>query len=471
MITGVTRKAVFDLFRTFDRDPYGVSALMTLSAPSKPGIDWWGNLEEVEFLKRLYDLKNLPSSDSRYEDAEGDIRQHRYANDDWEDDWIFTDERFQLQSSDKALLKFLTETLHPEVRSNKDEVNQIRAKLNELLKPDCYEIKQADVISGRPVFKAVSIEARKITPLMLREGIGQAIRNGMSAYEVANYCDSLKLPKPETNLEPMASKAGYVKERIKSLDRTALIKLARTVLEDHQHNPLVDLINEIDMRTTSRLKGRPKNLIFAANGPKPEIFLSDSVNNDIKINKNAKFCLIYDAEIDPNQGISWDDLVLWWMAKQKITDKTEANRRLYKRLLESCNEAEKIIFNSYGFIIKDRGFELPALIPQVYLHFDPLTASQRDGPGPLVRQRMDFLMLLPGRNRVVIELDGKQHYADANGKANPALYSTMMKEDRKLRLSGYHVFRFGGSEFTDKAKSKETMSDFFKCIFDYYGMK
>ncbi|MEO1376135.1 MAG: hypothetical protein AAFW70_17850 [Cyanobacteria bacterium J06635_10] len=43
-----------------------------------------------------------------------------------------------------------------------------------------------------------------------------------------------------------------------------------------------------------------KNLIFAANGPKPEIVLSDSVSNDIEIVKNADYCLIYDRHIEPH---------------------------------------------------------------------------------------------------------------------------------------------------------------------------
>lgn len=39
-------------------------------------VVWSGRLEEVEFLARLYDLKSLPSNDSRFPDASGDIWQH-----------------------------------------------------------------------------------------------------------------------------------------------------------------------------------------------------------------------------------------------------------------------------------------------------------------------------------------------------------------------------------------------------------
>lgn len=43
-------------------------------------------VDEVEFLDRLYDLDDLPSTDRRHRPARGDITQHRIANLDWDDD-------------------------------------------------------------------------------------------------------------------------------------------------------------------------------------------------------------------------------------------------------------------------------------------------------------------------------------------------------------------------------------------------
>jgi hypothetical protein len=37
-----------------------------------------------------------------------------------------------------------------------------------------------------------------------------------------------------------------------------------------------------------------KNLIFAANGPKPGLVLRDALNNDIEIVRNGEYCLVYD---------------------------------------------------------------------------------------------------------------------------------------------------------------------------------
>lgn len=99
---------------------------------------------------------------------------------------------------------------------------------------------------------------------------------------------------------------------------------------------------------------------------------------------------------------------------------------------------------------------IPALIPQVYLHYDPY--DQRTPRGlssgtPLGRQRMDFLLLISDRQPVVIEADGKQHYAQGD-QASAALHSEMVAEDRRLRLAGYEVYRFGGLRAHPEAEQR-----------------
>lgn len=67
----------------------------------------------------------------------------------------------------------------------------------------------------------------------------------------------------------------------------------------------------------------------------------------------------------------------------------------------------------------------------------------------------------------MIEIDGKQHYAD-EGKVSPAKYAEMVKEDRKLKLNGYDVYRFGGFEFQDKEEAEKIIKDFFEKLFEKY---
>ena len=84
-------------------------------------------------------------------------------------------------------------------------------------------------------------------------------------------------------------------------------------------------------------------------------------------------------------------------------------------------------------------------------------------------QRMDFLMLLPNGIRVVIEIDGKQHYSEGD-ISSPKLYAEMMVDTRKLQLKGYEVYRFGGYEFMDSQQMKQTVRDFFEMLFKKYSI-
>ena len=80
-----------------------------------------GQLNDVKFLLRLFDLANFPSDDPRFKTAEGDIWQHTVNNDDFERDWVFTDPRFSLMTcADLKFLDFLCETVHPVVRSDQE---------------------------------------------------------------------------------------------------------------------------------------------------------------------------------------------------------------------------------------------------------------------------------------------------------------------------------------------------------------
>ena len=87
-----------------------------------------------------------------------------------------------------------------------------------------------------------------------------------------------------------------------------------------------------------------------------------------------------------------------------------------------------------------------------------------------MRFRMDYLMLLPGGHRVVLEVDGVQHYSDGQGRADVHRYAEGMSADRELKLAGYEVFRFGGSELQNKADASLMLREFFVQLFRRYGV-
>lgn len=124
----------------------------------------YGRLDELSFLKRIYNLSEMPSTDSRFKDAEGDIIQHTINNEDWESNWVFYDDRFGLQhGEDEIFLRFLCENFHPAVRRERGAWAEFLSDINTLLLQDGYELYECETISGRSVydFKEVAVSRKK----------------------------------------------------------------------------------------------------------------------------------------------------------------------------------------------------------------------------------------------------------------------------------------------------------------------
>lgn len=167
LITKLTRNDIFDILK------YGLTVedrkaiqdngeIILKSEPLDIRINIFGRLEEIEFLSRLYDLEDLPSTDSRFPTFKSDIFQHRYNNDDWEDYWFLTDDRLKLYE-DKYLLNFICEIFHPYVRDEKSNWQYFLDEINNLLKIDGYELYETSRISNRIVYSWKKIESVEIT--------------------------------------------------------------------------------------------------------------------------------------------------------------------------------------------------------------------------------------------------------------------------------------------------------------------
>lgn len=217
---------------------------------------------------------------------------------------------------------------------------------------------------------------------------------------------------------------------------------------------------EVQETVASVAGGKPKNLIFANLRRKPDLILTDALDNDLEDVGNPEDLLIYDRPF-PSGLFTWDHLLDWWVDRPEAeADRSQAEKSLYRRLMESVKASssppERWFFRAYyGQFRKRLAADFPALFPQVVLHHDPRVRRL------LVRQRMDFMLLLPRGRRVVLEIDGKHHYAD-NDRASPRRYAEMVKEDRRIRLRGYEVYRFGGAEFASEEATHELVGAFFE---------
>lgn len=155
-ITEITRKEIAKLFKFGYTDNTNFLWDSKYNSPDDGKIFYvyHGELEELDFLKILYPLDIMPSYDSRFPNAEGEIWQHTINNDDYEYGWVFTDDRFGLNNGDDViLLKFLCTVFHPTYRNEEGYWKEYLAKIQDLLHHDGYELYISKYISGREVYE------------------------------------------------------------------------------------------------------------------------------------------------------------------------------------------------------------------------------------------------------------------------------------------------------------------------------
>lgn len=110
-----------------------------------------GRMGEIKFLSGLYELKTLPSYDSRYKNAEEDIGTHAY-NGDYQGNFPFEEERFQLLADDDKFLKFIARMAHPLVHQDAQQAQRIITIANDWLKVDGWEFYADRAIAGGTIY-------------------------------------------------------------------------------------------------------------------------------------------------------------------------------------------------------------------------------------------------------------------------------------------------------------------------------
>ncbi len=136
-----------------------------------------------------------------------------------------------------------------------------------------------------------------------------------------------------------------------------------------------------------------------------------------------------------------------------------------KRSLPEDSPPQRLFFETYYRIHAAADVPgLPALLPEVWLHWDYKTVRER-GVVALLAQRMDFLLLTADHGRIVLEVDGRSHYT------NPARYARQTASDRDLALRGYAVYRFGAYELRTDEQATELLTAFFATLFTRHGVR
>ena len=363
-ITGVTRRDIFDLFRKgITEDNWLITENIF--------YPYYGRSDVVEFLKRLYNLADWESRDSRVENAEKEIIMHTH-NGDYPDDWIFEDERFQLlDGEDNILLNFLCEVFHPEVRDENGAWERYLERINTLLNEDGYEIVATSKLSGRDVFswKIYRMKPAMYIPfsernksLIINKKISVKLPNAVrhQLFKVMDEYNEIFYLTDETNWNYYKSVSEFVFNDITKFhiprhfvdNEYVEIKEFNDFIKATNPFTVFDVIESFDGHTTKSSQfGNEINAIFKLNNINVElrngeihstsnkaIGLDDSTN----INEAGLEELIRIAEDLYNKGN-------YSYAVEKIWDAFERIKTYYYPTLDKKKSVEKIINDiSYG---------------------------------------------------------------------------------------------------------------------------
>lgn len=216
-ISEATRRKIFRAFREED-------------------ISWSGKLEDLDFLKRLYDLDQFPSCDHRFETAEGDIRQHTINNPgDWDAYWIFEDERFNLlKCPEDEFLRFLSEMIHPKVRPDSKQAQTLLNLFNEQLSPEGYQIVEKSNEFGNKHFEATGILSNTVRALEQAKDVAEKLNSEHIQKEIVRMTNAIEKD-PELAI-------GTAKEFLESICKTILNERKKAFEADEDLPKLIFMV-------------------------------------------------------------------------------------------------------------------------------------------------------------------------------------------------------------------------------------
>lgn len=107
---------------------------------------------------------------------------------------------------------------------------------------------------------------------------------------------------------------------------------------------------------------------------------------------------------------------------------------------------------------------IPALLPQAWVNW---RSNDRDALKRMgyryanTTMRFDFVLFWQSRN-FLVQVDDIEHYAekvDGRWDANEERYAARLKEDRLLRMQGWHIFRLSNWETRDRDRLKAVLRE------------
>jgi predicted nucleotide-binding protein len=122
--------------------------------------DFYGHLDQVTFLARVWDLTTMPSTDRREPNLDADLRRHiSWGDHGYDDAGVLYGKLEIIQRPDEEFGRFLAACLHPIVQRNPVEVSELLGIFNNSLAADGFILSESARVSGLPVYAMTQNEA------------------------------------------------------------------------------------------------------------------------------------------------------------------------------------------------------------------------------------------------------------------------------------------------------------------------
>lgn len=116
-------------------------------------------IDAVSFFDSILNLRAMPSTDARFQDARRDLQQHYMNNDDWTLDEILLD-RYDFTNSDNNFFKLLNLVISPTVNETDEEVKFFYYTLNPILNSNSIEYRLKSINeNGISIFELDALDS------------------------------------------------------------------------------------------------------------------------------------------------------------------------------------------------------------------------------------------------------------------------------------------------------------------------
>ena len=270
--------------------------------------------------------------------------------------------------------------------------------------------------------------------------------------------------------DPSFGKKDYVRETLAECDDKAIWEFSKDLLDYYKHDRSPPFSGEFEQfnkcksdleRTLAEMHSAEESKSLGLK----QLFYGCKYKPDIIINANGFMSdrsgnsLDYRGSFSAS-GVTVSDIDKYFLGQNR--DQMEIARFCGNSMQVEC---EILFYHAYfvQFIkpyLENKNSAPIALLPQVYLNWDPFTKKQRGYK--LVNQKVDFLWYGPNHFPLVIEIDGPSHWEFPD-----VGYRVQCEFDRDLMDRGFHIRRFTNDEIRSW-HSQNRLEEEVKSLFSRY---